>query len=119
MRSHLWLDPCEDSSPSLLPCCPCWRTHLRALPRPAGTNCDKAKTAAAAKGFSDFLSCSYKGLADGTCDIGACRTKAYEKCVIKFRVADAKFGGACAFTANGPDSCLDTLNAANSIFGGI
>ena len=83
------------------------------------TNCDKAKTAAAAKGFSDFLSCSYKGLADGTCDIGACRTKAYEKCVTKFRVADAKFGGACAFTANGPDSCLDALNAANSIFGGI
>jgi hypothetical protein len=82
-------------------------------------NCDKMKTAAAAKGFSEFLSCNHKGFADNSFDLGVCRTKAYEKCVTKFGVADAKFGGACTFAANGGDSCLDTLNAPNSIFAGI
>ena len=82
-------------------------------------NCDKMKTAAAAKGFAEFLSCNHKGFADGSFDLGVCRTKAYEKCVTKFGVADANFGGACAFTANGPAACMDTLDDANSIFDGI
>lgn len=82
-------------------------------------SCDKMKTAAAAKGFAEFLSCSHRGFADSSFDLGVCRTKAYEKCVTKFGIADARFGTACAFTANGPPSCLDTLNAANSIFDDI
>jgi hypothetical protein len=81
--------------------------------------CDKMKTAAAAKGFTEFLSCSHRGFADASFDLGVCRTRAYEKCVKKFGIADARFAGSCAFTANGPPSCLETLDAANTIFSGL
>jgi hypothetical protein len=82
-------------------------------------SCDKMKTAAAAKLFADILVCNHKGFADMSFDLGVCRTKGYEKCVARFGVADTKFGAACIFHNNGPDSCIATLDAANTVFNGI
>ncbi len=77
--------------------------------------CDKEKSAAVVKLFKDAIGCNHKAQFDLSFDLTDCRVDASDKCTSKITKADLKYGASCFNTANF-NVCIDTLNAANSIY---